>query len=307
MQRLLYSIIIRKTLKSSGKFSLVDLSLLGAVLIWALNFTVIKNSLAEVGPHTFNAVRFVLATAFIWYIIWRRGDWFSIKKSHIIPLIGLALLGHTIYQWLFIIGIDFTYAANAAIMLGTLPIWIAITSHLLSVEKLTPFRIGGVLLGFVGIVIIMTGGTEPVSLGSDSFLGDLLIISGAILFGVYTIYSRKFLSTYTPLQFSGLTIGIGTIALTLYAMPELARTDWPEVSLSAWGGMFYSGCLGIALANLIWNNGLLHVGTVRTATYQNLVPAFGLLFGVVLLNESLGPWQYVGAALTVAGIALARR
>lgn len=51
--------------------------------------------------------------------------------------------------------------------------------------------------------------------------------------------------------------------------------------------MIYSGALSIWLAYLIWNNGIVNVGPVKTSVYQNLVPVLGLIFGIILLNESL--------------------
>ncbi len=68
----------------------------------------------------------------------------------------------------------------------------------------------------------------------------------------------------------------------------------------------YSGLLSIGAAYIIWNYGLQTVGAVHTATYQNLVPVMGLVFGIVLLNEQLTFLQYVGSALVIAGIILAR-
>ncbi|HET6527369.1 MAG TPA: DMT family transporter, partial [Balneolaceae bacterium] len=79
-----------------------------------------------------------------------------------------------------------------------------------------------------------------------------------------------------------------------------------SVSFVAYGGALYSGLLAIGAAFLIWNYGLQTVGAVYTSTFQNLVPVRGLFFGVVLLNDHLTLLQYLGSALVVAGIVLAR-
>lgn len=71
--------------------------------------------------------------------------------------------------------------------------------------------------------------------------------------------------------------------------------------------MIYSGALSIWLAYLIWNNGIVNVGPVKTSVYQNLVPVLGLIFGIILLNESLSYLQYIGSAIVVMGIVLTRR
>lgn len=294
-------------MKKTSPFNFVDFTLFIAVLVWALNFTVVKSSLEEIDPHTFNALRFILASALVWAIIWKRGDWFKIPAHHFLPLFLLGLFGNLLYQWLFIVGINFSFAANAAIILGTIPIWVAVFSHILSFEKMSRLKAIGVILAFTGVVIIISGGQNSVSFGSESFIGDVLIVVAAIVFGVYSIYSKTYLGSYSPLQFSGMMIAIGAFALTIIAIPEMSATNWSGISAAAYGGVVYSGALSIGLAYLIWNNGLARVGAIRTAAYQNLVPVMGLVFGVVLLNEQLNVFQYSGSAVVVAGIVLTRR
>ncbi len=288
------------------KALIADLSLLGIAVVWALNFTVIKSSLSEIDPYSFNALRFILATSFMWIIIAKKKAWFRIHRTDWKFLIPLGLLGNLLYQWLFIIGINFTLAANAAVLLGTIPIWVALLSHVFSIELLNRLKGLGVILAFAGVAGIMIFGKNPISFGSETFLGDFLILIAAVVWALFTIYSKNFLTRYTPLQFSAFMTTIGAISLILIAIPFAGETDWQQVSLAAWGGVFYSGLLAIGVAYIIWNNGIMNVGAVRTATYQNLVPVLGLIFGIVLLGESLQPLQYVGSAIVIIGIVFTR-
>lgn len=285
---------------------LTDLSLLFIAVIWALNFTVIKASLSEIDPYSFNAIRFVLASTFIWIVLAKRRAWFRIPKEDILPLLILGLAGNLLYQWLFIVGIDLTLAANAAVMLGTIPIWVALFSHLLSMEFMNRLKGIGVLLAFLGVLMIIYFAKNPISFESENFTGDLVIITAAMVWALYTIFSKKFLSRYTPLQFSTIMTSVGAVSLVLLAIPQAGNTDWSSVSLPAYAGAAFSGLLAIGVAYLIWNNGIRTVGAVRTATYQNLVPVLGLLFGILLLGESLEPLQYLGSGVVIAGILITR-
>lgn len=285
---------------------LTDLSLLFIALVWALNFSVIKASLSEIDPYSFNALRFILASSFIWIVVAKKRAWFSVPKKDWLPLLLLGLFGNLLYQWLFIVGIDLTLAANAAVMLGTIPIWVALISHFLSYELLNRLKSTGVFLAFAGVVIIITSGKNPISFGSDTFSGDLAIVASAVVWAVYTIYSRQYLSRYTPLQFSAFMTSLGAVALIMLAIPYASETDWQNVSPAAYGGAVFSGLFAIGVAYLIWNNGLMKVGAVRTSTYQNLVPVLGLFFGIALLGESLESLQYVGSAVVIGGIILTR-
>jgi drug/metabolite transporter (DMT)-like permease len=290
-----------------ARIPFTDVTLLTIAVIWALNFSVVKASLSEVDIYSFNSIRFILAASLIWTIILWKGAWFKVPKSDLFPLLGIGLIGNVLYQWLFIVGIDLTLSANAAVMLGTIPIWIAIFSHLFTDEKMTRLKGIGVLMAFTGVAAIVGGGANPISLASDTFRGDLIIVCAAVTWAVFTIRSKKFLKRYSALQFSGIMTLIGAVLLSALSLLTAEVTDWSSVSPAAWGGTIYSGTLSIGLAYLIWNNGIVNVGPVKTSVYQNLVPVLGLVFGVVLLNESLSFLQYVGSAIVVLGIIMTRR
>jgi len=294
-------------LKLPARLPFTDVTLLTIAVIWALNFSVVKASLSEIDIYSFNAIRFILAAGLIWGIMLFRGVNVHIPKSDWLPLLGIGLIGNVLYQWLFIVGIDLTLSANAAVMLGTIPIWIAIFSHLFTDEKMTRLKAIGVILAFSGVAAIVGGGSNPISLVSDTFRGDLIIVCAAVTWAIFTIRSKQFLKRYSALQFSGIMTLIGSVILTGLAFFTAESTDWIDVSIPAYGGMIYSGMLSIGLAYLIWNNGIVNVGPVKTSVYQNLVPVLGLFFGIILLNESLSPLQYIGAAIVVTGIVMTRR
>lgn len=293
-------------MKKKFTLPLTELSLLFIAIVWALNFSVVKASLSEIDPYSFNALRFILASAFIWIVVARKKAWFSVPKKDWLPLLFLGLFGNLLYQWLFIVGIDLTLAANAAVMLGTIPIWVALVSHFFAYELMNRLKATGVFLAFTGVVIIIISGENSISFGSDTFTGDLTIVAAAIVWAVYTIYSRQYLDRYTPLQFSAFMTSLGAVSLLFLAIPSASATDWNNVSFAAFGGAVFSGLFAIGVAYLIWNNGLVKVGAVRTSTYQNLVPVLGLLFGIVLLGESLEFLQYAGSAVVITGIILTR-
>lgn len=283
-----------------------DLSLAFIAVIWALNFSVIKATLSEFDPYTFNMIRFTLAALFMWTVLIKKREWIKVRKEDWKWLIPLSILGNLVYQGLFIIGINLTYAANAAVILGTIPIWVAFFSHLLGVEKINRIAALGIFFAFAGVLLIIMFGENPISFSSGSFLGDVLITISAIVWGAFTLFSKPFLGRYSPLQFSTFMATSGAISFLIVAIPFYPSVNWGGISGAAWSGVAYSGLLSIGLAYLIWNNGLKKVGVVRTAMYQNLVPVLGLLFGLLLLGEALQPLQYIGSAIVIAGILATR-
>ena len=257
-------------------------------------------------PYSFNALRFVFSTGLLYYVCRRRGYTLKVQKEHFWSLVGLGILGNLVYQLLFIIGVNYTLAANSAVMMGTIPIWVALLSQLFTDEKLNTFKTIGVICAFAGVAFIISGGENPISLDSDTFVGDIIILSAAACWAIFTILSRKYLAIYSPIQFSAFMSLVGFITLFLIGIPFMLQLDWSKVTAVGYGGVVYSGLLSVGLAYIIWNNGVKKLGAVRTATYQNLVPVLGLIFGLVLLGEELTLLQYIGAALVIAGIVMAR-
>ena len=227
------------------KQTLVEISLFIVALIWALNFSVVKSSLSEIDPFSFNGLRFIFAAAVIWVALLWRGQQFRIPRKDWLPLLGMGLLGNLIYQGLFIIGIDYTLSANAAVMLGTIPIWVGLFSHFFDLEKMNRFKTAGVLFAFAGIVLLIGGNSQGFSFTSQTFLGDIIIILAAVVWGAFTILSKPFLSHYTPIQFSTVMSTIGCIVLFLVGLPSMMEMDWGSVSAAAYGGVFYSGFFSI--------------------------------------------------------------
>lgn len=285
---------------------LIDLSLILVAIIWALNFSIVKVSLEEMDPYSFNAMRFIFATALLSYFARRRGYSLTVEKEHLWKLVGIGIIGNVLYQLFFIIGVNYTYAANAAVMLGTIPIWVALLSQFFTDEKLTLYKSIGVIFAFTGVALIIIGSEDPLSFQSENFLGNVITLLAAICWATFTILSRRYLRIYSPLQYSAFMSLIGLIGLLIIGLPFMLKLDWSGISIVGYGGILYSGALSIGLAYIIWNNGVKKIGAVRTAAYQNLVPVLGLIFGLILLGEELTLLQYIGAGSVITGIVLAR-
>ncbi|MEX0724231.1 MAG: DMT family transporter [Gracilimonas sp.] len=285
---------------------LIDLSLILVAIIWALNFSIVKISLEEMDPYSFNAMRFIFATAMLSYVTHKRGYSLKVRKEHFWKLVGIGIVGNVFYQLFFIIGVNYTYAANAAVMLGTIPIWVALLSQFFTDEKLTLYKSIGVFFAFAGVTFIIMGGEDTLSFESETFFGNIITLVAAVCWATFTILSRKYLRVYSPLQYSAFMSQVGLAGLLIIGLPFMVKLDWSGITIVGYGGILYSGALSIGLAYIIWNNGVKKIGAVRTAAYQNLVPVLGLVFGLILLGEELTLLQYIGAGLVITGIVLAR-
>ncbi len=279
-----------------------QLSLIIVAVIWALNFSVIKVTLEEIDPFSFNALRYVFAALILITVTKWRGFNIFVKKEHLLPLIGVGIVGNLVYQVVFIVGVNLTNAANSAVILGTIPVWIALFAHIFTDEKLNFNKLIGMLSAFLGVGLIIFGREGGFSFNSSNALGDLIVLGSAIAWATYTILSKKYLKLYNSSQYSAFISLVGVVGLLIVGAPSLIKTDFSSISMAGYGGILYSGILSVGLAYLIWNRGVHLIGAIKTAAYQNLVPVLGLIFGIVLLGETLSLIQYVGCFFVIFGI-----
>ena len=290
---------------SASGITSTDLLLLLMALIWGSNFTVIKYSLEDLLPLSFNALRFTLASMVMLIVGQLRRYSFKLAPGDGRRLFLLGLLGNTCYQTLFITGMAHTRAGNAALILATTPMFTAILGRIRNHEYFTGGGVTGLVLAFAGIVIIVVSGRGEVSLG-ETVLGDSLLLASTVCWSVYTVGSKQLMHTYGPMKATTIMMTSGTPFLLLICAPALLRQDWSRVRPVAWAGLVYSGLFAIALAYLIWSYGVRKIGSTRTAIYSNITPVVALLVAWPALGESPTLGQLAGAAVIFSGVYLVR-
>jgi len=227
------------------------------------------------------------------------------KREDLVPIVLLGLLGNIVYQYLFIIGIDRTLAGYAALVLSTVPVWTLILSILTGQERPTSGIWMGVLGTLAGMVLVVLGGAKATG-GSEGPGGGLLLVAAAITWAIYTVGSQTLTRRYGALALTSWTLWIGTVVLVALGAPSLARMDVGSISLMAWVGVAFAGVLAIAVAYLLWNYGVEHLGSARTAVFQNLVPIAALITAFLWLDEQPTLLQVIGATIIIGGIWAAR-
>lgn len=287
-------------------FGLIDLMLLGMAIIWGVNFSVLKVSLAEMSPLAFNSLRFTLASALtLGALKLVEGD-VGLTRKDWWRLLRLGLIGNTCYQLLFINGVNLTTAGNSSLILGTPPIFVSIMGTVLGLERLGKRAWLGIFLCFVGIAAIIFCSGRELSLAGGTMLGDLLVLGASVCWSIYTVLGKPLMERYSPLRVTTLAMISGTFFLDLCSIPAWLAQDWAAVSWKGWLGLAFSGGLAIALNYVIWNLGVRKVGGARTAIYSNLVPVIGLFTAWLTLGEQIFLFQVVGAVVIFAGIYLTR-
>ena len=286
--------------------------LLVVVLIWGVNFPIIKHAVSVMHPFVLNVFRFIVSGLFLSGILLfrnRREGRFEWRKlrSHWQTIALLGLLGYLIYQVLFILGIERTTSGNSALIMASSPTWTAIVAFAFGFERLRALAWFGLLLSILGTALIVFVSNDAISLKADYFVGNLLTVGASASWGAYTAFSKPMTRYVDPLILTLCGLIVAFPGIVMISMPYFEQIDWSHVTLWIWGAIIYSGGLSTGVAVVLWTQAIQRVGATHTAVYGNLVPLVALLGGVILLNETITFMQVLGGICIIGGLVLMRR
>jgi drug/metabolite transporter (DMT)-like permease len=287
--------------------------LLVVVVVWGLNFPVIKVPLEVMHPFVVNLLRFGISAVtlgLLWAIDARRRGESFLAPLHARPVavLGLGLVGHVAYQVLFILGISRTAAGSAALILSSSPVWTAVIANASGVERLRAMQAAGLAVSAAGVIAVILGNETSNVLTEATLEGNALILAGAVAWAGFTVFNRPLLSSgLAPMGVTFFGVLAALPVLGALSVPYLAATPWHLAGPAVWGALLFSGALSTGLAYALWNVGVQSVGPGRTAVFNNLVPLVALSAGYVMLGEPITVTQVLGGALIIGGLWLVRK
>ena len=287
---------------------LTNALLLLMALIWGVNFSVLKVGTRHFAPLAFNGLRMLLAGALLAAVALARRDR-APARGDAVRLALLGVLGHGLYQVLFIEGIARSTASTAALVMAATPAFIGVVGRLLGVERPSRAAWAGIALQLAGIAGVVYGGARqaPAPGAEAGLAGPGLVLLAALAWACYAVLLKPFTARVDPMHLSAWTLLGGVATLVPLAVPDLLRLDAAAVPAAGWGAVGYSAVLAMVVAYLFYYRGVRVVGPVRTAMFSNLQPIVALAVAAVTLGERPGPWQLAGAGAIAAGIVVSRR
>lgn len=276
-----------------------SLALLVAMLIWGGTYVVTKEALEDVGPLTLLVARFGLAFVVLAPVAARRG--FRAGDVTARRFVVFGVTGIVLHMGFENVGLQFTSAANAALIVGAIPAIAAGLSIVLLKEKVTARRAAGIALSLAGVALVAGA---PVTGGHDfRWAGDLLMVGAALAWGIFTIQGKRLGGSHDALASTTAAIGSSLFFLVPLALGEMVVSGAPTVSPSSLGAVAYLGLGASAAAFVLWNFALRHVDASAAAPFVNLVPVFGVSFAA-LAGEAITAQQLLGGLVVGAGVIL---
>ncbi|HEX6925737.1 MAG TPA: DMT family transporter [Longimicrobiaceae bacterium] len=284
-------------------FGWTEASLILMVCIWGLNFAVAKRALETFDPLAFNALRYLLASAFVYLVLRGQGRLEMPSRTDWARILVLGIFGNAIYQVAFIVGLDLSTAGSSSLMLAVVPVFV-LALDLWAGVRHGPRAWIGAVASIVGVALVSRAALSIE--GSGALLGNLLLLCAAVFWALYTQGSQPLIRRYGAIRATAWTLWSGAVFIFLIGVPSLVAQAWAEVDLLSWVGLFYSAFLSIGLAYLVWYNSVGKIGSSRTAIFSNLTPVMALAAGAIWLGEELTLLSLLGAALVIGGVMMVR-
>ena len=281
-----------------------DVLLLLTVLLWSFNFTVVKYALTHGWePLSYSSVRFALGAVLFSAFTFGRERTLRVDRADVRLVVAAAALGIWLNQLTFTYSVRLTTAATAALMFGTMPIFVALAAQALGLERLHVRHWLATTISFSGVALVALGATG----GLSGDLGGILLgLGAAFTWAVYSVVIGPLMRRYSPYRISAFTLLVGSVPLVLSALGQLASQDWSSLGSLAWGAFVYSLLFSLVFTNITWFTAIDRVGAPRASLYVNLQPFLGAFFALVVLSEEMGALQVAGGLVIGAGIVLAR-
>jgi drug/metabolite transporter (DMT)-like permease len=277
-------------------------SLLGVAAMWGASYLFIRVGAPEFGVAAMGGVRAVAAAALLMPLLLWRGQAAALRRHWR----GIGFIGVTNAALPFLL---FNFAALtlpaglSSILSATTPLFAALIGAIWLGERLTLARMAGLSLGFGGVVLLVAGKLHflPQHDMLRTALAALACLIATLLYGISGNFSKRYLADVPPLAVAG---GSQALAALLLIAPAMALWPAEPPSATAWGAVLALAALCTTFAYVLFFGLIARLGASKAMSSLFLVPAFGVLWGCLFLDESFSLQMGLSCLVILAGCAL---
>lgn len=253
---------------------------------------------ATLPPLTATALRLAVALPIFLALMRLTGTaWPKPEGRDRILLLVQAAAGSVGYTALLIIGLKWTSATEAGIVIGTLPVVAAVVSVLILGERPARSLLLAVALAGAGVLLI----TFRPDGDGGSLAGNLLVLGAVLCESLFILLSKRLRTAVSPLALSTAMTALG---LAVAIVPAALEQPWTApLTGASLGAVLYYALIPTVAGFLLWYRGLSRVSGTEASLFTAVAPVSAVLSAAVFLGEPVGPREIIGIALVVAAIA----
>jgi len=301
-----------------GKLRVHGLMIL-VVFSWGMAWAVGRILALGLPPMTGAWLRYVLTMVlfYAWFaaraLKGSQVNWLPSGRQTWRTLTLIAVTGVLGYQLFFMNGMSLTAAGDASLIITFNPIFTVLLAAPMLGQQITRRMFLGLFFGFIGVAVV-TGWSPNTDIPfDDRILGDFMILLAALCWAMTTNNTKRMMEQRngeqeaTTLEIVVWYSLIGTVLLTPLAAWETWQNGIPEPTVNDWYAIIYLAAISTVLAYYWFAIGVEKLGATAAASYIFLMPVFGVLGGVLLLDEKLGWTLFFGFILIVMGVRVVQR
>lgn len=279
-----------------------------AVIAWGASFIATKIVLQDVSPVTVVWLRFAIGVVILGVAVVARKQ-FSLPRWQELGYFALlGFLGITFHQWLQSRGLVTAQASTTAWIVATTPVFMAILGWLVLNERLGWWRLIGISLAGVGVLLVVTNG-DPVSLTEGRFgtPGDNLILISAVNWAVFSVISRRGLSQHPAARMMLYVMGFGWAFTSILFFSGPGLGEVVLLTRNGWLGVGFLGVFCSGLAYIFWYDALKVLQASQVGAFLYLEPLIAVVVAAVVLGEALLLASLIGGAIILLGVWVVNR
>ena len=276
------------------------------IVLWGANFTVQKAIFSALSPGGFLFVRYLIMPVAAALLLCSRFGlhWPQVSRGDAFALLRLGLVGHLLHVGLVTYGIHWSTAFSSSLILACGPIFTLFILHWHGHEKLTRGQVAGVAVACCGVLAFLS---DKLSGGHwRAGGGDLVLLIAASFFSYYTVAAKPLIERLGGVTVMTYGVLFGSVPVVLLSLPAGLAVSWRDIGWAIWAGTFYAVIISAFLGWLAWGWINAVRGVARTAPLMYLMPPVAGLVAWALTGERYSAVKVAGAALTLAGVALAQ-
>lgn len=209
---------------------------------------------------------------------------------------------------LIAIGITHTNSIVSAILINTNPLLVALLAPLLISEHMTTKKALALAVGFAGVVSVVLNGHDIASLfSSDYFFGSAILMLGALLTALFTMYTKVSVRKYEGLYVTFFSVTLGSAMLALVVGIKGAFASMPDITPTLLASFLALGIVATAIPWVIRSSSMKYLEAHTAASFHLLIPVFAAFYSFLFLAESFTPWMLVGLGLTSVGVYIVQK
>lgn len=276
------------------------------ILVWGMNFSLQKFIFSAIGPGAFLFARYVIMPACAaGLLIYRHGrHWPAVPRRDVWALARLGVAGHFLHVGMVSYGIHWSTAFSSSLILACGPLFTLLLLRLKGLESLHKAQILGIGIALSGVLLFLSDkllGAQWQATG-----GDLFLLVAASFFSYYTVGAKPLIERHGGVLTMTYATLLGSVPVLVFSLPAALAAPWLDMSWQVWLALAWSVCVASFLGWLVWGWVNAVRGVARTAPLIYLMPPVAGAVAWVFAGEQYTGVKLAGAALTLAGVAVAQ-